>query len=425
MTAISAQAQVQIKTTVDTDSRFQLAIPSFLTDTTTLRYGKPLHDILARDFEFMGEFVVVPSSEYPTSFRGLTSNFGGINFESWRNTKSQYLVHTTMKQEGAKMVAEFRLFDILVSQQVVGKRFGAKTTKDARLLSHMFADESVRFLTGVAGIASTEVAFSGGKGKVKEIYIGDYDGGTITQVTHHGSISIRPEFSPDGTKIAYLSYKDRFPFLYIYDRRTGKSTALSTRSGLNHAPAWAPDSSRIALTLSKDGNTEIYTKNPDGSGERRLTNDRASDTSPVYSPDGTKIAFISDRAGRPQIFTMNTDGSNVRRITSLRGSAYDPAWSPDGQRIAYIEERLGEGLELYIIRPDGSNARQLSFSGGSNESPTWSPDSRHIMFGSTRGGTAQLYTATLATGIVQIVPRLSHLKCEGPSWGPRRLPIEN
>lgn len=417
-------AQVVIKSDGNIDNRFQIATPPFLTDATTLRYGTALADILARDFEFQGEFVIVPSSEYPARFRGLSSDFGKINFENWRNSKSEHLVHTTLHQEGAAMVAEFRLFDILVSQQVVGKRFSAKTTKDARLLSHLFADEGVRFLTGVAGIASSEIAFSGAKGKVKEIYIGDYDGGTVTQVTHHGSISIRPEFSPDGTKIAYLSYKDRFPFLYIYDRRTGKSTPLSTRSGLNHAPAWSPDSRRIALTLSKDGNTEIYLKNTDGTGERRLTNDRGSDTSPVFSPDGRQIAFVSDRGGRPQIYVMNVDGTSMHRVSFQGGSSYDPAWSPDGKWIAYIVEKSGEGLELYLMDTEGKSVRQLTFSGGSNESPTWSPDSRHVMFGSSRSGISQLYTATLATGIIQLVPRLSHMKCEGPSWGPRRLPVE-
>ena len=422
--SVVAQAQVTIKSGTTVDTRFQIAIPPFLTDAATMQYGSALADILANDFAFQGEFVVVPSNGFPPAFRGLTSDFSAIDFENWRNTKAEHLVHTALRQEGPAMVAEFRLFDILVSQQVVGKRFSAKTTKDARLLSHLFADESVRFLTGVAGIASSEIAFSGGDGKVKEIYIGDYDGGTITQVTHHGSISIRPEFSPDGTKIAYLSYKDRFPFLYVYDRRTGVSTPLSTRSGLNHSPAWSPDGRRIALTLSKDGNTEIYLKNPDGTGEQRLTNDRGSDTSPVFSPDGNKLAFVSDRAGRPQIYVMNVDGTDMHRISFQGGSSYDPAWSPDGNSIAYIVEKEGEGLELFVMSPDGNNVRQLTFSGGSNESPSWSPDSRHIMFGSTRSGNSQLYTATLKTGVVQIVPRLAHLKCEGATWGPRRLPVE-
>jgi len=229
------------------------------------------------------------------------------------------------REPSGHVVAEFRLYDVLVSQQIVGKRLRTQS-KWTRLLAHQFADESVRFLTGVAGVASSEITFSGKSGKAKEIFIADYDGGAVTQVTHHGSISIKPKFSPDGTKIAYLSYKDRYPFLYIYDRLTGKSVPLSRRVGLNHAPAWAPDGNRLALCLSKDGNTEIYVKNADGTGERRLTRDRGSDTSPVFSPDGRQIAFVSDRAGRAHIYVMNEDGTNVRRLSYQGGSSYDPAW---------------------------------------------------------------------------------------------------
>jgi TolB protein len=124
---------------------------------------------------------------------------------------------------------------------------------------------------------------------------------------------------------------------------------------------------------------------------------------------------------------VRPDGTGLREIVADRHrewSAVNPRWSPDGKWIAYIVEKSGEGLELYIMDTGGKSVRQLTFSGGSNESPTWSPDSRHIMFGSSRTGNSQLYTATLATGIIQIVPRLSHLECEGPSWGPRRLPVE-
>ena len=85
------------------------------------------------------------------------------------------------------------------------------------------------------------MVFSGKNGRAKEIYISDYDGGNLKQITHHNSISIKPKFSPDGTKVAYMSYKDRYPFIYIYDRNTGRSTPFSTHVGLNSAPTWAPD----------------------------------------------------------------------------------------------------------------------------------------------------------------------------------------
>ncbi len=420
--AWSAAAQapaVRIDSVRSVDSRISIAVPPFVSGRGAQSYGASLAAVLSRDLDFTGIFTIVEPDEYPPGFQGLQADATKLDFKAWRSTPAEHLIHAALRADGDMLVAECRLYDIPVAQQVVGKRLRTRT-QWARLLAHQFADETVRFLTGVAGIASSEITFSGGRQRIKEIYVADYDGGKVIQVTHHGSISIKPKFSPDGNKIAYLSYKDRYPWLYVYDRRTGVSTAFSKRVGLNHAPAWSPDGRRIALVLSKDANTEIYIKNADGTGEQRLTKHRASDTSPAFSPDGRRLVFVSDRAGRPQLFLMRADGSGVRRLSFQGGSSYDPAWSPDGKQIAYIVEKDGLGLELWMMNSDGTGARPLTRSMGSNESPTWSPDSRHIAFGSSRAGISQLYTVTLETGVVRQIPNLNHLHSEGPSWGPRR-----
>lgn len=416
---VFAQQPVRIETRGQLDTRIPIAVPPFITGVESQAYGANLSAAMARDLDFTGLFIIVGADEYPAGYRGLPSDASKIDFNAWRSTPAEHLIHAAVRTEGDVVVAECRLFDVPVAQQVVGKRLRTRN-QWARLLAHQFADEAVRFLTGVAGVASSEIAFSGAKQRVKEIYVADYDGARITQVTHHGSISIKPKFSPDGTKIAYLSYKDHFPWIYIYDRKSGESRVLSKRVGLNHAPAWSPDGRRLAIVLSKDGNTEIYVKNADGTGEQRLTRDRANDTGPVFSPNGRQIAFVSDRAGRPQIYVMATDGSRPRRLSYQGGSSYDPAWSPDGRYIAYIVEKDGQGLELWMMNYDGTGARALTQSMGSNESPSWSPDSRHVIFGSSRSGLSQLYMATIETGVVRQVPNLVHLRCEGPSWGPRR-----
>lgn len=417
--SIAQETQVRIQSTGGADERFRIAVPPFYADANAAAYGRTLSTVLAADLEFTGLAVLVPESQFPARFAGMPADPAQIEFESWRETPAEFLVYGSVAFEGDSIVTESRLFDVLVSQQVVGKRL--KTQQQwARLLAHQFADESIHFLTGVAGVSSSEICFSGGQPGKKEIYIADYDGASVTKVTDHGSISIRPKFSPDAGKIAYLSYKDRFPFIYVYDRKTGVSEPFSKHVGLNHAPTWSPDGETLAYVLSKDANTEIYVKRLGSASEQRLTNDRSSDTGPVYSPDGSQIAFVTDRGGRPQIYVMDASGGNQRRLSIQGGNSYDPAWSPDGRFIAYVVEGNGHGLEIYVMNADGSGARQLTSAAGSSESPTWSPDSRHVMFTSRRSGLPQLYTVTVDTGVVRLVPNLGHLASEGPSWGPRR-----
>ena len=416
--AEEAQSQaVQLRATQQMDARIPIAVPPLSASADSLHYSRLLADVMANDLDYTGLFRII--KDFPAQFRGFSDDPMSIAFEQWRTTETENLVYASANLANDELVIRYRLFDVLASQQIFGKRLRTKQTW-SRLLAHQFSDDIMRHLTGVPGISTSEICFSAGEVGKKEIFISDYDGAMVTQVTHHGSVSIKPKFSPDGMKIAYLSYKDRFPFLYIYDRRTGVSTPLSKNVGINHAPTWAPNGQSLALCLSKDGNTEIYTKKTDGSGERRLTKNRASDTSPTFSPDGRQIAFVSDRGGTPQIYTMAPNGQNAKRISYQGGRAYDPSWSPDGNWITYSVDRSGDGIEIYLMNADGSNPRRLTDSPGINDSPTWSPDSRHIAFGSTRTGTPRIYTVTLENGVVRTIPGVAHLLAEGPNWGPRR-----
>jgi len=415
-----AFGQVEIGTTGQAEGRIPIAIPDFCTAPGQEALGKTMASVLAYDLYFSGIFGIVPPTAYPPNFTGFTRDPQTIDFDAWRGTKAEFLVHVYVVSDANALTAECRLFDVFSGEMVSGKRLSTQGEEWHRLVAHQFADEIVRHLTGVPGCASSRICFSGGATGKKEIYIADYDGASVKQITQHGSISILPKFSPDGRRIAYLSYKDRYPFLYVLDLQTGESRPLSKQVGLNVAPAWSPDGNQLAMVQSKDGNNEIYLVNADGSNRRRITDNSATDTSPTFDPTGTKIAFVSERGGAPQIYVMNVDGSNVKRLSYQGGRAFDPVWSPDGAKIAFVIEKPGDGPEIYVMNADGTEAKRLTNSAGSNESPTWSPDSRHVMFASTRSGRWELGAVNVETGEEQRISINAQLAFQGPTWGPRR-----
>ncbi|MBI4558384.1 MAG: Tol-Pal system beta propeller repeat protein TolB [Candidatus Hydrogenedentes bacterium] len=414
----AADQPVRITTEGAIDKRIPIAVPDFAAAPGQEALGKELAQVVTYDLEFTGSVTILPRESYPKGFTGFTSDATHVDFEAWKKTGIEQLVYAYVTTQSNRVSAECRLFDVLSGNQVVGKKFEAEQ-KWLRLVAHQFSDEIVRYLTGVPGIATSQICFSAGPSGKKEVYMADYDGANLTQVTKHNSISIMPCLSPDGGRIAYLSYKDRYPFLYILNLASGASQPLSKKVGLNCAPTWAPDGNTLAIVLSKDANVEVYRVNADGSGAQRLTNDRAIDTSPSFSPSGNEIAFASERSGATQIFVMSAEGGNVRRVSYQGGKATHPVWSPDGKLIAYVVERSGSGIQIYVMDASGANPRQLTASGGTNESPSWSADSRHLVFASTRTGQSQLWTVNVETGEQRAIPNLN-LRCEGPSWGPRR-----
>lgn len=419
LAAVAQGSAIRLESRTGIDSRIAVAVPPFPASAGQHERAAVTSSVMASDLEFSGLIQVLPRTSFPPSFTALTQDPTALDFDAWRKTPAEFVVHGVVYEQAGMLIAECRLLDVAAGSMVVGKRLTAslQVPRPERLLAHQFADEIVLFLTGTAGIATSEVCYSLGTSGSKEIFVADYDGGHITQLTRHGSISITPRISPDGQKIAYVSYKDRYPFLYIYDRRSGESRPFSKHVGLNAAPAWSPDGSRLAYVLSKDGNTEIYIKNVDGSGQQRLTNSKTADTSPAFSPDGSRIAFVSERDGRPQIYVMSASGGEPVRVSMQGGNSFDPQWSPDGKSIAYVVER--GGLNIYVMDANGGNARAMTAQ-GNNESPSWSPDSRHVVFTTTRRGRAELWTVTVATGEQRPVPLVNTQRAEGPSWGPRR-----
>lgn len=401
------------------DTRVTIAVPPLAPETPGLAdLCKEMSSVIAYDLEFSGLFKILDPVRYPLGFTGMDPDVTKLDRGAWTATGASQLVFGSVAAEGDQIVGRFRLFDLATGDQVVGQELRVSRQFD-RLAAHRFSEEIIKYTDGEPGIGSSEIVFSAGKTGSKEIWVADYDGANARQVTKHGSISIKPKISPDGTKIAYLSYKDRYTYLYVYDRRSGTSTPLSKEVGLNISPAWSPDGKTIALTLSKDGNTEIYLKSADGANSRRITQNRDGDTSPCFSPDGKQIVFVSDRGGSPQVYTMGVDGSNQTRLSLQGGNSYDPVWSPDGNWIAYVVERKGASFQIYVIPAGGGEAKLLT-SGSGNESPSWSADGRNIIFLSSRSGGKQLWTVNVLNGEERKVPNLQSLSCEGPSWGPRR-----
>jgi TolB protein len=342
-------------------------------------------DIISFDMNMSG--VVAADAGRPASLPGLVP-FVEPDFAPWMTAGYDLMVKSEFSIKGDALTVEFRLYDVVNRKLLTAKRYLGKVG-DLRRFSHSFSDEILLALTGERGCFTTRIAFVSTQTGNKEIFIMDWDGHNLIQLTRNGSINMNPDFSPDGREILFTSYMNGNPDLYKRAIFSSVDVPVSRRKGLNITGVWSPDGSRIALTLSKDGDAEIYTVTKEGENPQRLTVYPSIEVSPAWSPDGGRIAFVSDRFGKPQIFVMDANGYNVRRLTTSGNYNVNPRWSPKGDRIAYAHME-GGGFQIYTISTDGSNDTQLT-SIGSSENPAWSPDGRFIAFSSKRDGVQAIY----------------------------------
>ena len=258
---------------------------------------------------------------------------------------------------------------------VLSKTYSGNTRENA----HQFANDIIETLTGHKGLAGTKITFIATRSGKKEVYVADFDGSNVRQLTHDNTISVHPSFSPDGRRIAYTGYQSGYADVYVIDLGSGSRNRIVNFPGTNSGAAFSPNGSELALTISKDGNPELYTVGANGGGARRLTRTRGVESGPTWSPDGSEIIYSSDQGGSPQLYRISSSGGSGQLLSTGRGYCTEPNWSPDGSKIAF-NVRSGGDFQVSILDLKGGGIRTLS----SGQDPVWGADSRHLIF--TDGG---------------------------------------
>jgi TolB protein len=377
------------------------AVPDFTAvSPDAAEAAKLISQVLWDDLNFEREFYMIPrdtSASVPAA-----STPEQVPFAAWRELGADAVVFGTVRQTGAMVTVQVRLFNVRSRQAVFSKEYSG-SANNPRLYAHTIADEIHQQQRALRGVARTKLAFASDRNRerivgpvgnrdVKEIYISDYDGANTRRITTSRHLNINPSWSPDARALAYTSYRRVTPDIFVSLIYQGILENPSKGEGNNYLPVFSPDGARIAFMSTRDGNPEIYVMDRGGSNVRRLTNHPAADGTPTWSPTGTQVAFTSDRTGQPQIYVMSADGSNLQRISTSESYADRATWSPAPFNEIAFAARTGPGYDIKIYDLATGMTRQITFGEGSNESPAYAPNGRHLAFTSTRTGRANIFT---------------------------------
>ena len=337
-------------------------------------------------FEFTGGFEFIADS----GFIAKEPTVKALNYQDWSAIKTDALILGKIEpgsKKGTKTL-QLRLYDVKQKKQLIGKAYA--NTEEAKIDSVLrrFADLCMEALTGDLGIFSTKIAFVASKaaGEPKQLYLANFDGGELQQITNNKSINMSPSWSPDGTKVTFTSFKDGKAEIYAYSLISGKTGRLTRSPGNNSGANWHPDGRTIAFSGSTEGKTAIYTMSSlDGSKRSLFISGSGLEVEPAYSPEGSSIAFASGRFGNPHLFVRELKSGKDVRITFAGWYNSSPTWRPDGKKIAFAGyDREIDRYDVFVVNPDGRQMERLTLDQGDNEKPSWSPDGKFIGFQSNR-----------------------------------------
>ncbi len=389
-----AQAIKYIDLTTPFLRKIPMAIPQLMAMTPSgeeKALTLPVADQMSSMLDFTGYFTILNRSGFlfDPQTSGITET--QINYGNWTTVGAELLITGGAQLQGGELVLEFRLFDTIKGSLLIGKRYKG-TVADQRAMVKRFCAEVMKLLTGSAGVFDTQFAFVSTGSGFKEIYVCDFDGSGVRQVTHKRSITTFPAWSAGNTYLAYTSFAKGPARVFVQNLSTGAEKSFGF-SGVQIAPAWVPNRLELSATLSHSGDQEIYLLTPEGKTIKRLTQNPGIDVEASWSPDGQRFAFVSDRAGNPQVYVQEVGSGRVSRLTFDGKYNTQPSWSPKGDKIAYSCIANGQ-INIFTIDPSGRNQVQLTSGQGNNEAPSWSPDGSMIAFSSTREGSSRLYVMT-------------------------------
>ncbi|RLB13542.1 MAG: hypothetical protein DRG35_06760, partial [Deltaproteobacteria bacterium] len=182
-----SEARLYIDITSPSMKKIAIAIPDFKylggkkNEHPDLRSKLP--GIISNDFDLSGYFRPLDKDSFIEGPRsGITGDT--IHFKDWSVIGATLLLKGGYSCIGERLKVEIRLFDVFSGRQLYGKRV-LGLIEQSRYLMHRLGNDIMLTLTGHSGPFLTRLAFVGTSSGHKEIYISDYDGHNVEQITHY------------------------------------------------------------------------------------------------------------------------------------------------------------------------------------------------------------------------------------------------
>lgn len=393
---VQAQTEIQI---VAPEKGYRFAAPVFCDLGRAAPYTQQLPQLIRENLDKSPLFAMLDTALYSEAPGVCVGNAAG-ELGSWRAISTELLIRGNARVIGVDvptLEVELYLFDVSNGQTLIGLQYSAPI-REAKSIADRFSNAVLEYFSGRKSVYGSKVAYIERVGPAKELFVMDFNGDNVSQLTNDRSIALSPEWSPDGSELLYLSFKAKRANLYRYTFANKLNKRVTDWATAPIGAVYGSDGRSILAGARISGLLQIVEFNQRGGFVRSITSDDGINISPSLSPDKNSIAYVSTHetgidAG-PQIYVRSLSGGSAERISFTKSNyCTSPAWSPEGSMIAFVCEK--NGSQIFIVDPNGGAAVQLTFS-GNNESPSWSPDGKSLIYSSNFGGSSQTNIAVFS-----------------------------
>jgi serine/threonine protein kinase/Tol biopolymer transport system component len=146
----------------------------------------------------------------------------------------------------------------------------------------------------------------------------------------------QPVYSPDGNQLLFSSDRSGNLDLWLFDFEDGSLRQLTDDPAQDWDPAFMPDGAHVLWSSDRSGHLEVWAMDLDGGGARQVTHDGEDAENPTATADGGWIVYWSASRDEPGIWRIRWDGTDARRLVA--GSPTVAEVSPDGRWAAFLSQ---------------------------------------------------------------------------------------
>src|SRR5271166_1158816 len=109
-----------------------------------------------------------------------------------------------------------------------------------------------------------------------------------------------PQLSPDGKSVAFtvqtvdVDQNTKPSQIWVLPSEGGQAVQMTHDGSLSERPRWSPDSTQIAFISNRSSASQVWLMNADGTQPKQITTLSTEAGGVLFSPDGKKLVFTSD-----------------------------------------------------------------------------------------------------------------------------------
>ena len=160
-------------------------------------WAKNLDTTIHNGIEFTGLFNLMQA---PLNMRNAQD--GTLNFGALTSVGAEVYAGGTLTRKSGMVNLDMVVYDAVSGKQMLRKLYTGQESQ-LRPIGQRFCADLVELLTGKRSFFGSKIVFVSNRTGFKEIYMSDFDGHDVVQLTSTKSISLSPTLSSDGRYLAW------------------------------------------------------------------------------------------------------------------------------------------------------------------------------------------------------------------------------